>query len=259
MIAAIAQSEPGAHFYDWDGQPHHFIVGANGKERRTTLRDAREHGWLPSTTGITKLWPSDALRNWKRSQDILAAATTPRNGESDDEWIAKVMQAADEVAEKARTIGSRRHDLLHQFHKEHQINTLSEDYPFLEPYLDWLQKHVSKIERAEYITIHKDMGYGGTIDMRCILQDGRTALLDVKNRKKAVTYPEDAMQLVAYAQAERSQGNGVDAVLSVVLGTEKPEIFVQDWSLMANEAWDNFQLCYKLWIKSKNYNPALPF
>lgn len=245
----LLSREQSSHWYTTDGLPRH---GA-------TLRTARIEHLYPSVTAITKLWPSDALRNWKRGQDILAAATQPRNGESDDAWIAKVMDAADEIAERGRTIGSRRHDLLHQFHKEHQINTLSDDYPFLEPYLDWLQHHVSKIDRAEYITIHKEMGYGGTVDMRCIMQDGRTALLDVKNRKKPATYPEDAMQLVAYAQAERSQGNGVDAVLSVVLGTEKPEIFVQDWSLMANEAWDSFQLCYKLWIKSKNYNPAMPF
>lgn len=252
-----------SHWYRQDGTPCHFVTGQNGKQRNTTLRDARELALLPSVTSITRLFPSDNLYRWKLEQYIISAATTPRNGETDDEWIAKVMQAADEIAEKARTIGSRRHDLLHQFHKGARLETVSDDYPFLEPYIAWLRQHVSKIDDCEYITVHKEMGYGGTVDLRCVLMDGRTALIDAKNRKKPTTYPEDAMQLVAYSQAERSQGRSVDAVLSVVLGTEKPEIHVQDWSLSANEAWDSFCLCYRLWCKSKNYNPtaksALPF
>ena len=37
-----------------DGTPAYTIVGKNGKERPTTLRDARQHGLLPSVSGIIR-------------------------------------------------------------------------------------------------------------------------------------------------------------------------------------------------------------
>jgi len=212
---------------------------------------------LPSVTAITKLWPSDNLRQWLRGRDIIAALTTPRNGEPDEEWIARVIECADEESERARSIGTRRHDILHRLHKENYLDTTTRDYPYLEPYILWLREHVDRIQNAEYITVNKAMGYAGTVDVRCVLLDGRTALLDVKNRKRLQTYFEDAMQLVSYSQAERSQGNSVDTVISVVLGTEKPEIHVNEW-LAVDEPWECFQLLLKLWTKSKNYYPAAP-
>ena len=40
------------HWYQKDGSPAYMIVGKNGKERPTTLRDARKLGFVPSVTTI---------------------------------------------------------------------------------------------------------------------------------------------------------------------------------------------------------------
>lgn len=251
MIATIAASEPSAHWYDWDATPRHFTVGANGKQRPTTLRDARQHGLLPSVTSILKLWPADNLIKWKRSQDILAAATQPRNGETDEEWVEKVIECADEIAAKARAIGTRRHDLLHKFHGPAQaIDTTSEDYPFLEPYFAWMREHVSEILNAEFIVVNRELGYAGTVDVLCRMKNGYDAIIDVKNRRKARTYVEDILQLTAYQHALGTPAE----IISIVLGTERPEIYVEQW-LGSELAWKRFLLCFDLWKESKEYNP----
>ena len=38
----MADGQETGHWYDKDGNSQYTIVGANGKERNTTLRDARE-------------------------------------------------------------------------------------------------------------------------------------------------------------------------------------------------------------------------
>ena len=47
-------SESG-HWYDHTGESKYTIVGKNGKERPTTLRDARKHCYVPSVTGKQKM------------------------------------------------------------------------------------------------------------------------------------------------------------------------------------------------------------
>ena len=48
------KSESG-HWYTKDGEPMYTIVGANGVERNTTLRDARSLGLVPSVTTVIGL------------------------------------------------------------------------------------------------------------------------------------------------------------------------------------------------------------
>ena len=45
------KSESG-HWYDKEGEPRYTIIGANGKERNTTLRDAKKKGYVPSVTSV---------------------------------------------------------------------------------------------------------------------------------------------------------------------------------------------------------------
>ena len=40
------------HWYDKNRRSCVYIVGSNGKERNTNLKDARKHGYVPSVTTI---------------------------------------------------------------------------------------------------------------------------------------------------------------------------------------------------------------
>ena len=70
-------SESG-HWYARDGEPMYTIIGANGKERNTTLRDAKSIGLVPSVTTILGMVAKPALENWKLTQAIKAAIDLDR-------------------------------------------------------------------------------------------------------------------------------------------------------------------------------------
>ena len=75
------KSESG-HWYTQEGEPMYTIVGANGKERNTTLRDAKSLGLVPSVTTIIAIAAQPALENWKMNQ-ILKSAITLEKGEDE--------------------------------------------------------------------------------------------------------------------------------------------------------------------------------
>ena len=56
------KSEAG-HWYDRAGEPMYTIIGANGKERNTNLRDAKSLGLVPSVTTVMKIIAINKLIN----------------------------------------------------------------------------------------------------------------------------------------------------------------------------------------------------
>ena len=83
-------SEAG-HWYDYKGDAQYTIIGKNGKERPTTLRDARKLFYVPSVTGIIGVAAKPGLENWKIDQGISAALTLERlANENDYEFLARV-------------------------------------------------------------------------------------------------------------------------------------------------------------------------
>ena len=60
-------SESG-HWYTQEGEPMYTIIGANGKERNTTLRDAKKENLVPSVTTILGMIAKPSLENWKINQ-----------------------------------------------------------------------------------------------------------------------------------------------------------------------------------------------
>ena len=85
------------HWYDREGQPRYTLVGKNGRERGTTLRDAREFGFVPSVTSVLGIAAKPGLENWKIDQALLSALTLPRQeGESLDDFMRRAKQDAKE-------------------------------------------------------------------------------------------------------------------------------------------------------------------
>jgi hypothetical protein len=83
----------GGHWYLPDGTPYYTLIGANGKERAVTLRDARKVMARPSVTGIIRCAAAPQLEKWKRNQVLLSALTLPhREDESEQAWLERVEQ-----------------------------------------------------------------------------------------------------------------------------------------------------------------------
>ena len=77
----ITAKEPRAsesnHWYTRDGIPRYTVMGKNGKERNTTLRDARTENLVPSVTTVLTVMAKPALIQWLQKQVLMAALTLP--------------------------------------------------------------------------------------------------------------------------------------------------------------------------------------
>src|SRR5512139_2124965 len=98
------------HWYTKDGKPAYTVIGKNGKERATTLRDAKKEGLVPSVTTILKEANKPALATWIQKQVLMAALTLTRNPEESDEaFINRIMEDSKQQAIKAAERGTQVH------------------------------------------------------------------------------------------------------------------------------------------------------
>jgi hypothetical protein len=106
------------HWYTLDGEPCYTIVGKNGAERNTTLRDARTMALVPSVTTIIRQAAAPALEKWKRDQLLMAALTLPRMpNEPEAEWLKRVERDSQEQGRKAADRGTAIHGSLERHYR----------------------------------------------------------------------------------------------------------------------------------------------
>ena len=70
-------------------------------------------------------------------------------------------------------------------------------------YADWWRHASWTLRASEAMVVHPTFGYGGTLDLLCRDQDGKTVLADVKTGRGV--YKEAVLQLTAYAMASLIQ------------------------------------------------------
>ena len=245
------KSESG-HWYTQEGEPMYTIVGANGKERNTTLRDARKEQLVPSVTTVLSMVAKPSLENWKINQALNSALTLQKDeDESLEEFAYRCKQDSKRIGQEAAEKGTQIHALIEQgFLGE----GTSKPYKAIKKFLD---KNFPKEEWIAEDSFCADLGYGGKIDLYSksgIFVDFKTKdNLEGKDPSKLV-YDEHGMQLSAYAQ-----GCGFEDV-------ERVSIFVdrEDTELIACHIWDRdsqtkhremFNSILTYWKLVKNYEP----
>ena len=194
-LVEVKHSSDGGHWYQIDGAPAYTIIGKNGKERNTTLADARKLGLVPSVTEIIKLSSKPGLDNWKAEQLLMAAMTTTRQeGETEEGFIAHIKKSASEQAQKASKMGTMIHAVVQQgFEGKAISNDCCKYYNSAKQtlldevgYIDWECECPFGTKR-----------YGGKIDL---LSD--EYLIDIKTTDKPLDglalYDDHYMQLAAY-------------------------------------------------------------
>ena len=182
------------HWYDAKtGEPRYTIIGKNGKERNTTIRDAREHGYVVSVTTILKQAAAPNLVNWFREQVAKAAyLQPPREGESEAEFIARTLPLAEEVSRKARDRGTDIHGA---------IERLDRSGPYaahVEAFFDAINAWCGIMDwDAERSFASQKYGYGGKLDLSCpgFVLDAKTTDKPLEDLK---LFPDHRRQLAAY-------------------------------------------------------------
>ena len=187
------------------GQPRYTTIGKNGKERNTTLRDAKANpGTLvPSVSTINSQLSKDGLNTWLQSEAIKAAAENPRGlQEEEKEYIARIMELAKKKSQDAMARGTLIHDFIESFYNQE--------------YLPEMPKYVRAVDDA--ITAHfgtqlwipeqslvNQEGYGGKCDLYCKPKhDFKGVVIDFKTTEKSpgelTPYLEHTLQLAAYRE-----------------------------------------------------------
>jgi len=194
MLVKENTSESG-HFYLPNGDTAYRIVGKNGKERNTTVKDAREHGLLPSVTTIIGCASKPALDVWKQQQAILSALTLPRlDGESEEDWLSRVVADSKETAKQAAERGTQIHGVIEAFYEGIYI-------PELPPYVRAVENAINEHFGSQLWISEKSFAYGG-FGGKCDLVAKSGFVVDFKTTEKDLDkldyFFDHQMQLSAY-------------------------------------------------------------
>ena len=246
------KSESG-HWYTQEGDPMYTVIGANGKERNTTLRDAKKDKLVPSVTTVLGMIAKPSLENWKINQALNSAMTLEKDVlESVEEFAYRCKIDSKKIEQEAAKKGTEIHAMIERgFLGEEETET----YCVIKNYLNDNFPDEEWIAEASFCA---DLGYGGKIDLYSksgIFVDFKTKdNLEGKDPAKLV-YDEHGMQLSAYAQ-----GCGFNDV-------ERVSIFVdrEDTELIACHIWDRdtqkkhtemFNSILQYWKLVKNYDSS---
>jgi hypothetical protein len=194
MLVKEHASESG-HWYQIDGKPAYTTMGKNGKERNTTVKDAREHGFLPSVTTIIGCAAKPGLDVWKQQQAILAALTLPRiDGETEEDWLSRVVSDSKQTAKQAAERGTLVHGVIEAFYDGVYM-------PEIPVYVREVEKIIIEHFGEQLWVPEKSFannGYGG----KCDLISSAGFVIDFKTTEKDLDkldyYFEHQMQLAAY-------------------------------------------------------------
>lgn len=243
MIVKTADSESG-HWYTQTGEPAYRVIGKNGVERNTRLTDARERGLVPSVTTISGLLAKPGLSNWLQQQVLLAALTLPRaEGESEENWLQRVMSDAKSTGREAADRGTRLHGVLESFYQGKLI-----EFPnFVYRVNSALETHFGpatwEAERS-----FSWGGYGGKVDLI-----SENIVVDFKSKEgdlsKITPYHEQIMQLAAY----RMGLSKPTARCANVYFTESGDVRLIEHSEQdLSDAWECFQYLLAFYKKKNN-------
>ena len=243
------------HWYTIDGKPKYTIVSKNGKQRNTTLRDARKLNLFPSVTTILDVAAKPGLVNWQVNQGIQAALTLPREeNETDEQFLYRVRQDSKEQAEKAANEGT----IIHaDINKGFAGTKDSVVFTVLKKLIDNTFLNEQWVSESSYAS---DEGFAGQIDLH---NKKKTIVIDFKTKDNIegkdpskLVFDNHGMQLSAY---------------SALLGIDEPirvSIFIdrKNPSMILPYVWDRdshtkhlkmFLALLTFWKMSKNYDPTI--
>jgi hypothetical protein len=178
---AYTDPDTGLRFYTWQGVEY------------------------PSVTSVRNLaGMPHKLAAWRTNQVIDRAITDNATFQrmladgADPKAIATWLRAgANKERDAAANLGTRIHDAAQAGMR---LDKAPADIaPFLRWYLEWVADSQIDIKLTERQVWNEGIGYAGTFDMLGIMKK-QVWLIDLKTGKG--TYPEHALQLEAYAQAE---------------------------------------------------------
>jgi hypothetical protein len=246
------------HWYDLTGKSCHRTIGKNGKERASTIRDAKENNWLPSVTSVLGILAKPQLEDWKFRQ-ITAAAWNLNAFAADANnvnlWHEKVMDAAFQKVDDAADLGTSIHQAIEDHFQGRPIG--NDMLPYITCVDQWVKTEGVRFCEHEIRLVSQKHGYAGTTDAVVESKHG-LAIIDFKSRKSKPEYPMtpwdgQAMQIAAYAKAK-----GAKVGANVFISTTEPGRIEATWydESTIEAEWMAFLNVLALWKHLKRYDPT---
>lgn len=250
--------ESAGHFYDKDGNAIFEVPNkSKGGMRSTTIADCRKLGLYPSVTTIFKTLAAPELDRWKQIQVLTASMTLPRNeGESDDSFMARVMEDAFVQVDKAADLGTRVHKALEDHFQGRPFDP--DLLPYVNPVDQWVKNNGVQFIGHELRSVNPYVGYAGTTDGHITAADRTgTGVLDFKTRKSKPEFPmtpwqKEPMQIAAYARMKQATFG-----VNVFISTTEPGRIEATWydsECLARE-FNAFVHVVKVWQHFNKYVP----
>lgn len=246
------------HWYAKDGSPKYSVIGKNGAERSTTLRDARTLGLVPSVTTVLKCAASPGLEAWKLNQMMLAALTLPRvDGESEEDFIQRVIADSKQQAKAAAERGTAVHAALESFYQGVMYAAYAEHQVAVDKAV---REVFGQMEWSTEKSFAHESGFGGKVDLhstdgRGVVIDFKTKEFDDSNKDTVKAYDEHCMQLAAYRV-----GLGIPEArcANVFVSVTQPGlVVVHEWSQEdLVRGWNMFQSLLTFWKLKNKFNPS---
>lgn len=244
----------GGHWYRLNGEPCYTIVGKNGNERPTTLRDARQLQLVPSVTGIIRMAAAPQLEVWKRKQLALACMTLPQiPGESADDFLLRAEQDWQKEGRDAADRGTAIHGAIERHYRGQQPD---EDlWPWVKVARDVIAERCGEQQWSAERSFAHPLGYGGKTDLH-----SREWVVDVKSKDGDLTerislYDEHLMQIAAYRLGLGLPMTARGGIL-FVSRTEPVAKFVEADLDDLRKGWAMFNALLIYWQAKNGYIPT---
>ena len=257
---ANVKSVENGPWYQLDGTPAYEQPKKDGSGMtKTTLAHARKLNLVPSVTTILKVLDKPALTAWKIEQAVLAVMTSPRQaGEPDDAFIKRVLavdKEQDAERDAAVQLGTDIHAAIELAINGQIANVQENLLPYIEPVLAALPQF-GKPVASEICLVGN--GYAGRTDLIAQNDEVMTyTVVDFKTTKRIPkdAYPEQRLQLAAYAKAHKMPASYRPRTANIYISTTEPGQIAVCVNEDVDETFEAFTHLVKVWQFLNTYAP----
>ena len=276
------------HYYTRDGKPRHTVIGKNGKERATTIRDARNERLLPSATTVLAEWANPDFEAAKLRKALCFVHDNPHYLEAAGGVANAFAQSVKNDAFKdwnaSSSFGTLVHDAIEKelkgepYNRNEVVSTptgqSAEISVFVDSAIKALREHCGEgatFDSPEHVVVNLLDGYAGTIDLPYHrISERKHCVYGIADFKTIKTVKDEPIlfknthlpQIAAYWEAHYVRLDSmVDEVcegLNVYISTTEIGR-VEVTSYTRNELVTGkrlFDACNVLWRHEKDYDPT---